>query len=122
MVCGHLLTFEFLTMPDRANASIEIIRYNIPPDLQVSFEKAYREASIFLESSPFCLGYKIIHGHEEPQHYIVIIQWTSVDEHLNGFRKSEQFPAFFRLVKPFFNNIEEMKHYEQTGISWKGNG
>lgn len=78
--------------------------------------KAYAEAGIYLKQSAFCLDYQVFHGEEEPEHYIVIIKWASKEEHLNGFRKSDGFKAFFNLVKPFYNNIEEMKHYRLTQI------
>jgi quinol monooxygenase YgiN len=99
--------------------STEIIRYNIPESSREAFEKAYTDAGKFLKASPFCLDYEVIHGEEEPNHYIVIIHWTSTDEHLNGFRNSEEFVPFFNLVKPFFGNIEEMKHYQDAGIGFK---
>ena len=54
----------------------------------------------------------MIHGEEEPDHYIVIIDWKSTEDHMQGFRQSVQFMPFFNLVKPFYNNIEEMKHYK----------
>lgn len=100
------------------NYSVEIIRYTIPKDQQSSFEDAYGKAAKLLEASPYCLGYQIIHGEEEPEHYIVTIHWTSMDDHLSKFRKSNEFSGFFNLVRPFFNNIEEMKHYNLTPISW----
>jgi hypothetical protein len=34
-----------------------------------------------------------------------------VERHLQGFRKSADFGAFFQLVKPFYASIEEMNHY-----------
>ena len=98
--------------------SVEVIRYNIPPAQGAEFEKAYAEAGKHLQASKHCLGYRLIHGVEEPQHYIVIIHWTSKEEHLQGFRKSPEFMPFFNLVKPFYNNIEEMKHYNQTATEW----
>jgi len=92
--------------------SVEIIRYTIAADQHASFEEAYKKAGKLLEASPFCLGYQVIHGEEEPDHYIVIIDWTSTQDHMNGFRQSAQFMPFFDLVKPFYNNIDEMKHYK----------
>jgi quinol monooxygenase YgiN len=94
--------------------SVEIIRYNLQADQHADFEKAYAEAGKHLKGSKYCLGYQVIHGNEEPNHCIVIIHWTSKDDHLNGFRKSPEFMPFFNLVKLFFNNIEEMKHYDIT--------
>ncbi|MBA4056084.1 MAG: antibiotic biosynthesis monooxygenase [Marivirga sp.] len=98
--------------------SIEIIRYNVAEDQKATFEEAYAKAGAVLKTSPYCLGYEIIRGVDEKQHYIVRILWTSVDDHLNGFRKSKEFASFFSLVRPFYNNIEEMKHYEMTDTVW----
>lgn len=98
--------------------SIEIIRYAIPANEHLHFEDAYAEAGKFLQASQHCLGYEVLRGEEEPDNYIVIICWTSTQEHLQGFRKSTEFMRFFNLVKPFFNNIQEMKHYKATGSKW----
>jgi quinol monooxygenase YgiN len=96
--------------------SIEIIRYDIPQNQWEQFEKAYDSAGKFLSKSKYCLSYSIIKGSEEPNHYVVIIHWTSEDEHLNGFRKSADFMPFFNLVKPFYNQIQEMKHYNELSL------
>jgi quinol monooxygenase YgiN len=98
--------------------SVEVIRYKIPQDKSTAFEKAYAEAGTHLQASPYCLGYQVLHGNDEPDHYIVIIHWTSKEEHMQGFRKSKEFGPFFNLVKSFYNNIEEMKHYDQTATVW----
>ncbi len=105
-------------MKENKNYSVEIIRYKIDSQNYKNFESAYTKAGKILEKSPYCIGYEIIHGEEEPDHYIVRIHWTSVNDHINGFRKSAEFGSFFNLVKPFFNNIEEMKHYQLTPINW----
>jgi len=98
------------------NHAVEIIRYTIAGSNQHSFEEVYRKACTVLQSSPYCLGYEIIHGAEDPSSYIVRIHWTSTADHMNGFRRSKEFMTFFNLVKPFYNDIQEMKHYEQTPL------
>lgn len=105
-------------MQEAKNYSVEIIRYNILASQHDSFEKAYTNAGELLKQSSYCLGFEIIHGEDEPDHYIVIIKWTSKDDHLNSFRKSKNFMPFFNIIKPFYNSIEEMKHYILTTISW----
>jgi quinol monooxygenase YgiN len=104
---------------DQKGHSVEVIRYTIPADQHGSFEEAYKEAGKYLLASPYCLGYQVLHGEEEPDHYIVIIDWTSTQEHLNGFRQSAQFRPFFNLVKPFYNELQEMKHYHENFVSAK---
>jgi heme-degrading monooxygenase HmoA len=92
--------------------SIEIIRYAVPEDRRQNFETAYTQAGEFLNASPYCKGYEMIHGTDEPQHYIIRIHWTSVEDHMQKFRNSAEFKSFFVLVRPFYNLIQEMKHYE----------
>ncbi|MGO4293954.1 antibiotic biosynthesis monooxygenase family protein [Chitinophaga sp. RAB17] len=106
-------------MSANKNYTVEIIRYNIRENDQQNFETAYVAAGKLLQASPYCLAYEVIHGIEEPHHYIVTIHWTSKEDHLNGFRKEAEFPPFFELVKPFYNSIEEMKHYEVTSNQWQ---
>lgn len=119
LLLNHLYGQTKTTEMGTKNYSVEIIRYDISESERKNFEKAYAEAGKYLQASRYCLGYEIIHGNDEPNNYIVIINWTSKEEHLQEFRKSTEFTPFFNLVKPFYNNIKEMKHYDLTPIKWK---
>ena len=57
---------------------------------------------------------------DEPACYLLRITWTSVDEHLIGFRKGPEFGAFFAEIKPYIEDIEEMRHYTATAIAGPG--
>jgi quinol monooxygenase YgiN len=91
---------------------IEYIRYTIPTADAAEFEAAYAKAGAVLDSNEHCLQYEISRGIEETEHYTVRINWDSVEGHEQGFRMSPDFRAFFDAVKPFFSQIDEMKHYE----------
>ena len=93
---------------------VEYIRYKIEKARQDSFIKAYEEAAKVLDQSTYCLGYELTHCEEEPDQFILRIEWTSTDDHLNGFRKSPEFGTFLSHVRPFFNDIQEMNHYQRT--------
>jgi hemoglobin len=95
---------------------VEYIRYKLPDGLNAQFEADYSKAVKFLSASSVCYGYELTHCEEEPQRYILRIIWTSTQDHLTIFRSSEEFKGFFRLVQPYIPHIEEMQHYNQTGI------
>ncbi len=95
---------------------VEYVRYRIPEGNQQSFEAAYAEAATLLEASEHCLSYELSHGVEDPENYILRIEWDSQVGHERGFRSSAEFKTFFSAVKPFFDNIEEMRHYEPTAV------
>ncbi|WP_433248851.1 antibiotic biosynthesis monooxygenase family protein [Streptosporangium sp. CA-135522] len=90
---------------------VEYIRYTVPAERSADFEQAYKAASGVLDEDPHCLAYEIAQGVEEPEHYTVRIEWDSVEGHEQGFRRSARFGEFFTAVKPFFAQIQEMKHY-----------
>lgn len=94
---------------------VEYIRYTVPPDQAAQFEQAYDQAATHLLASPNCLGYDVARCTDEPANYIVRIHWDSAAGHIDGFRKSPHFPPFFELVKPFFPDIAEMRHYDVVG-------
>ncbi len=99
---------------------VEYIRYSVPADRQEEFEHAWKDARTVLDQAPECLAYEVAHGVEEPEHYVVRIEWRSLEEHERHFRGSAGFGPFFQAVKPFFDQIEEMRHYELTGIRSAG--
>ena len=51
-------------------------------------------------------------GSDDDHAFIVRINWTSAEDHIQIFRKSVEFKEFFTLIKPFLNDIGEMRHYE----------
>jgi quinol monooxygenase YgiN len=91
---------------------VEYIRYTVPSEQAAAFEDAYRRAASLLEADSHCLAFEVARGVEEPQHFIVRIEWDSLEGHEQGFRSSPRFSEFFAAVKPFFAEIEEMKHYQ----------
>lgn len=98
---------------------VEYIRYTIPVEKRQEFIEEYANASKQLDDSEYCLGYELTECEEEAGSFILRIEWTSTDEHLHGFRKSTLFSTFYAHVKPFFNNIQEMRHYQLTDIQRK---
>ncbi|AKL65281.1 antibiotic biosynthesis monooxygenase [Streptomyces sp. CJ_13] len=100
--------------------TVEYIRYRIALDDQQAFEDAYTRAAEALAASPECVDYELTRCSEEAERYILRIRWTSIDAHLNGFRKGEHFPAFFTAIRPYVTAIEEMQHYLPTAVVGTG--
>ena len=90
---------------------IEYIRYTVPAGMAEDFVTAYRKASDVLAGDPHFLAFELARGVEQPGHFVVRIEWDSVEGHELGFRASPRFGEFFAAVRPFVADIEEMKHY-----------
>ncbi|MDJ0755143.1 MAG: antibiotic biosynthesis monooxygenase family protein [Ardenticatenaceae bacterium] len=95
---------------------VEYIRYRISSEKQNSFLEAYSKAASALDDSEYCLGYELSHCEEEPDRFILRIEWTSTEDHLGKFRSSPEFRAFLPHIRPYINDIEEMQHYQLTQV------
>jgi len=93
---------------------VEYIRYTIDTARADAFDRAYRDAADALDASEYCERYEVSRCSEDPTRHVVRIEWDSEQGHLNGFRESPEFRSFFESVRPFVNDIEEMRHYEVT--------
>jgi quinol monooxygenase YgiN len=91
---------------------VEYIRYKVTAGREAEFEDAYRRGGAALEQSEHCRRYEVSRCVDEPDSYVVRIEWDSADGHMSGFRGSPQFKRFFEAVGPFVGNIEEMRHYD----------
>lgn len=92
---------------------LEYLRYSVDADRADGFVDAYRKASEPLLASQYCKSFDLSRSVEDPSQFILRIEWSSADDHMQRFRKSEEFRAFFAHVKPFYEDIEEMRHYER---------
>jgi quinol monooxygenase YgiN len=112
---GRLIT----PLPSKEAMIIEYIRYKVAADDAEALVAAYRVAATSLQSSEHCQGFELARCTEAPESFVLRIVWDSLDGHLHGFRSSPEFQQFFRAIKPFVPQIEEMRHYELTTVAWR---
>ena len=95
---------------------VEYIRYAIDDARSAAFEAAYAQGAASLDASPHCLGYELSRCTEDPTRYHLRIEWDSAEGHMRGFRASPEFRTFFSFIRPYVNDIEEMRHYQPTAV------
>jgi truncated hemoglobin YjbI/quinol monooxygenase YgiN len=99
---------------------VEYIRYRIEQHDAEEFEAAYAKAAVPLAAAPQCVEYELTRSTDEPECYILRIGWTSAKDHMEGFRSGEHFKEFFAQIRPYVQQLEEMRHYEHTAVRGTG--
>ncbi|WP_394827831.1 putative quinol monooxygenase [Pendulispora albinea] len=97
---------------------VEYIRYTIDAGRATDFLIAYETAAKSLRDSSHCLGYELTRCTEASESFILRIEWDSEEGHLKGFRTSPEFKPFLQAIRPYVQDIAEMRHYELTPIRW----
>ena len=98
---------------------VEYIRYALKHHSTDSLVEAYTSAAQHLRAAPECLGYEMTVCEDEPSTCILRIEWGSSEAHMNGFRRGPNFPPFLALIRPFVDDIVEMRHYRRTELAWQ---
>lgn len=99
---------------------VEYVRYRIAGDRAAEFESAYGRAASSLARAPQCVAYELARCVEDPSCYVLRITWTSGQDHLEGFRRGELFSGFLAEIRPYLDDIEEMRHYDITAVHGDG--
>ena len=94
----------------------EYIRYQLPSDQTEALEQAYQRAGVPLNESQHCLAYELARCTDDPNVYILRIEWDSHEGHLQGFRSSVEFKRFYQEIAQFVPYIQEMRHYDLTNV------
>ena len=108
MGAGELRT----CLPERRfRMVVEYVRYVIAQSKRRAFEAAFERAEKDLKTSPHCSRYELSHCVEEPQYYVLRIEWDSIDAHLRDFGASPEFRTYMDAMKPFLSEEQLKFHY-----------
>jgi heme-degrading monooxygenase HmoA len=90
----------------------------IDPAQASAFEEAItRGVTTVIAHAKGFQGYKVNRSQETPGRYVLMIYWTTLEDHTVGFRQSDAFPAWRAIVGPFFAQPPVVEHMELVSKS-----
>ncbi|TKC86867.1 antibiotic biosynthesis monooxygenase [Trinickia terrae] len=98
---------------------LEIASFQISTGNQIEFEAAFEVAQNILAGMPGYLGHELDRCIEDAGEYRLLVQWRSVEDHMQGFRESPRFAQWRALLSPFFAAPPSALHYERVFSSGK---
>lgn len=84
------------------------------PGKETEFEAAFAEAKELIAASPGCRGVEIQRCVEQPNEYLLLVSWDSIEDHTEGFRNSEAFGKWREMLYHFYEPKPVVRHYELT--------
>ena len=98
---------------------LEIAQIDVKSGMERQFEAKVAEAMPLFRRAKGCLGMELHRLSELPSRYRLMVQWQTLEDHTVGFRQSDDFQEWRRLVGPCF---ESAPHVEHTQRVWFGFG
>jgi heme-degrading monooxygenase HmoA len=102
-------------MPD---VILEIADIRIPPGKQAEFDEAIqRGLTTVISRAQGFAGWKVNRGIEQPERYILMIFWQTLEDHTVHFRGGPLFAEWRAIVGPFFAAPPIVEHFDLVGKS-----
>ena len=88
----------------------EMARFEIKPGMEANFEQGVAQAIPLFQHAHGCHGLQLLRSVEQPSTYTLMVTWDTVDDHMVGFRQSEDFLEWRKLVGDFFAGPPQAEH------------
>jgi heme-degrading monooxygenase HmoA len=86
----------------------------LSPGRTSEFEAAFSQAKSLIAASPGFASLRLERCVETPGRYLLLVEWETIEAHTEGFRGSEAFEEWRRLLHHFYDPRPVVEHFEQV--------
>jgi heme-degrading monooxygenase HmoA len=90
---------------------LEVAVLNVVPNQKEAFESAFTKASPINSGMPGYLSHQWQHCVEKQNRYILLVKWEKLEDHTVGFRGSEGYQEWSKLLHHFYDPFPAVEHY-----------
>lgn len=80
------------------------------------FEDAFRKAEKIIQKMPGYVEHDLQNCIEKSNRYILLVKWENLTDHTEGFRKSEEYQEWKKLLHHFYDPFPTVWHYKPLSI------
>jgi heme-degrading monooxygenase HmoA len=91
---------------------LEIAILQVKPGEQNQFESDFSKAGIYISSIQGYRGHSLHKCIGQKNKYLLQVNWEKLEDHINGFRQSEQYPKWKELLHHYYDPFPTVEHYE----------
>lgn len=91
---------------------LEVAILDVIPNQEKDFEIAFAKASGIISSMAGYTSHQLQRCVEKQNRYILLVKWETLEAHTVGFRGSEGYQEWKRLLHHFYDPFPVVEHYE----------
>ena len=91
---------------------LEVAVLNVRPGQEAAFEQAMTKAKPLIAASPGFGSIEVRRCVETRNRYLLLVTWDKLEDHTEGFRKSDRYQEWRTLLHHFYDPFPLVEHYE----------
>ncbi len=96
----------------------EVATLTVSQGTESDFEAAVAKSVPLFQKAPGALGFRLDRSIETPNEYTLTVGWTTLEDHVIGFRESAEFQQWRELVGRHFASPPQVKHLQQAYLGF----
>jgi len=91
---------------------LEVAILDVIAGREPQFEENFRLAESIISSRKGYAGHQLQRCVEQPNRYILLVNWETLEDHTIGFRQSAEYQEWKKLLHEFYDPFPVVQHYE----------
>jgi heme-degrading monooxygenase HmoA len=91
---------------------LEVATLKVKEGLTEEFEESFARATFIIASMKGYLTHQLKKCIEIETQYILLVYWETLEDHVDGFRKSSEYQYWKELLHHYYEPIPEVLHYK----------
>ena len=90
---------------------LEVAILDVIPGKNNDFEAGFEKAQVIISSMKGWLGHQLQQCLEAPNRYILLVRWEELEDHTIGFRQSDAYLEWKKLLHHYYSPFPVVEHY-----------
>lgn len=95
---------------------LEVAILDVKPDMQNDFEQSFAQAQSIISSMHGYISHDLKRCIENQNRYILLVNWETLEDHTEGFRQSDEYQQWKKLLHHFYEPFPVVEHYERVDV------
>ena len=91
---------------------LEVAILEIKKGQSEAFEKSFSKAKHLISSQKGYLSHELKRCLEQEDKYLLLVQWETVEDHEIGFRGSEAYQEWKKILHHYYDPFPVVEHYQ----------
>ena len=91
---------------------LEVAILDVIPNQERDFEAVFEQASPIIASMPGYISHQLQRCVEKQNRFILLVNWETLEDHTVGFRRSEGYQEWRKLLHHFYDPFPTVEHYQ----------
>jgi heme-degrading monooxygenase HmoA len=84
---------------------------------EAEFVATMDRAKAIIASSPGFISLRVARCVEQPNHFLLLVEWETLEAHTEGFRGSEAYQEWRALLHHFYDPFPVVEHFETVATA-----